>query len=122
MHAGLLSCFLCVAVLTIKDLAKVRQLTFQASSKWRDIGLDLGLESGTLDKIKHDFQSADDCYREMLSVWLKKITPAPSVETLIATLKQPYVGYAYLVQDVQKAFEVAGAPSINSAASGVGED
>ena len=125
MHARLQSCFLCAALLTIKDLAKVRRLTFQASSRWRDIGLELGLHQQTLDRIKHDFQSADDCYIEVLSEWLKLINPAPTLETLIATLEQPYVGCADLVQDVQGAFGLTATPSDSSAAqcsSEAGED
>ena len=124
-QSRLQSSFLCAVLLTIKDLAKVRRLTFPASSKWRDIGLDLGLQPEALDRIRHDFQSADDCHREMLTVWLRAITPAPTVEILIATLKQPYVNFAHLVQDVQEGFEMTSTPSDNSTAhcsSGAGED
>ena len=125
IHARLQSCFLCAAILTINDLAKVRRSTFQACSKWLDIGIELGLQQHDLDRIKHDFQSADDCYREMLSVWLRMITPAPTLESLITTLSQPYVNYAYLVPNVQKAFKMNDMPSDNSTtdcSSGAGED
>ena len=121
MHARLQSCFLCAALLTIKDLAKVRHLTFQASSRWHDIGLALGLQEPALEIIRHDFQTADECHKKMLSEWLKMITPAPTLETLIAALKQPYVGFPHLVQDVQEEFGLSASPSDNSA-SGAGED
>ena len=122
MHARLQSCFLCAAFLTIKDLAKVRRLTFQASSMWRDIGLELGLQPDALDRIELNYQRVEVCYREMLSEWLRMVNPAPTLETLITTLKQPYVKCAHLVQSVQAEFGLVATPSDTQGSSVAGED
>ena len=58
------------------------KLVFSLSSKWKNLGLFLNLDEGTLDKIQHDNQMADDRLREMLSAWLKKVIPPPSWEML----------------------------------------
>ena len=58
------------------------------ASSWRMIGALLGLESGDLDKIRHNAeQDANDCLQMMVSKWLEQPTPtwkdlADTVETL----------------------------------------
>ena len=63
-------------------LSPALRLVFSLSSKWKNLGVFLNLDEGTLDKIEYDNKKADDCLREMLSAWLKKVTPPPSWETL----------------------------------------
>ena len=58
------------------------KLVFPLRSRWKNLGLFLNLDEDTLDTIEHDYKKADDCLREMLSAWLKKVTPPPSWETL----------------------------------------
>ena len=61
----------------LKDLLK--ELYNKAGDLWEDIGILLGIDTGTLDAIKasqnHRSQS---CLREMLKVWLKRAEPPPS--------------------------------------------
>ena len=61
----------------MKDLAK--ELYNTTSDKWEDIGILLGIESGILDAIKAaENQAPQRCLREMLKLWLKRISPPPS--------------------------------------------
>ena len=58
--------------LTLKDLGSVRKETFEARSKWYDVGLELGVPVDELDCIQCDHGGeAKDCHLEMLKCWLK---------------------------------------------------
>ena len=57
--------------LTIKDLGTVRKDTFEACSKWYDVGLDLGVPVYELDQIQDEHGKTKDCHRAMLKCWLK---------------------------------------------------
>ena len=61
----------------LKDLLK--ELYTKAAGKWEDIGILLGIEPGRLDAIKTaENHTAQSCLREMLKIWLKRISPPPS--------------------------------------------
>lgn len=58
-------------------------------SKWEDIGLLLGIESGTLDIIKSEQrENSKDCLREMLKVWNKGIDPPPTWSAIIEAVEK----------------------------------
>ena len=61
----------------LKDLLK--ELYAKVSDKWEDIGILLGIEPGRLDAIKTaENHTAQSCLREMLKIWLKRVSPPPS--------------------------------------------
>ena len=61
----------------LKDLLK--ELYTKAADKWEDIGILLGIKPGRLDAIKTaENHTAQSCLREMLKIWLKRISPPPS--------------------------------------------
>ena len=61
----------------MKDLA--RELYNTILDRWEDIGILLGIEPGILDAIKTaENQAPQRCLREMLKLWLKRISPPPS--------------------------------------------
>ena len=65
------------------------RLVFPLASKWKNLGSLLDIDKGTLDTIEHDYyKKADDCLREMLNIWLKKINPHPSWQ-MLADAVQP---------------------------------
>ena len=64
------------------SLPSAYKLVFSLGGEWKNVGLFLSLDEGTLNKIEHDYRKANDCLREMLSAWLKKVTPPPSWEML----------------------------------------
>ena len=67
------------ATLTLPTVFKV---VFPLAAEWKNIGLFLGISDSTLDMIACDNAKVNDCLREMLSVWLKRVSPQPTWETL----------------------------------------
>lgn len=60
----------------LKDLAK--ELYSTVSDRWEDIGILLGIESGRLNAIKTAEKLPQSCLREMLKIWLNRVSPPPS--------------------------------------------
>ena len=57
-------------------------------------GVELCLDTPTLDTIREDFQGAvKDCFREVLKRWLENTYPRPSWEMLATALEAAAVGY-----------------------------
>ena len=71
-----------VPVATTLTLPSAYKITFSLASEWKNIGLFLELDIGTLDKIEHDYRKANDCLREMLHTWIKQVSPPPSWQAL----------------------------------------
>ena len=59
----------------LKDL--IKELLTKASDKWENIGILLGIEPGRLDTIKVAENVPQNCLREMLKIWLKRVSPPP---------------------------------------------
>ena len=72
---------------TTLTLPSAFKIVFSVGAKWKNIGLFLDVDDGTLDKIEKDYDQCDDCLREMLKVWLKKVNPPPSWEALAETVE-----------------------------------
>ena len=60
------------STLTLNDLNSVYKNSVKAAGDWLDLGLDLGLDPGTLKDIKDEYHARNkDCLREMLAARLK---------------------------------------------------
>ena len=42
------------------------------------IGVQLGIDQGTLDAIEKDYRHASDCLRRLISHWLNNVDPRPT--------------------------------------------
>ena len=73
-----------VITLTLPSACK---LVFSLRAQWKNLGLFLNVDDGTLDAIEIDNKKVDDCLREMLKVWLKKVNPPPSWQMLADNVK-----------------------------------
>ena len=60
----------------LKDL--IKELLTKASDKWENIGILLGIEPGRLNGIKASENLSQNCLREMLKIWLNRVSPPPS--------------------------------------------
>jgi hypothetical protein len=59
----------------------------QVAYKWEDIGIQLDIETGKLDAIKTaENNVAQSCLREMLKIWMKRLSPPPSWEAIADAL------------------------------------
>ena len=64
----------------LKDLLKE---LYNKASKWMNIGVLLDIDTGRLNAIKTaENHAPDDCLREMLMIWLTKVSPPPSWEAI----------------------------------------
>ena len=61
--------------LDISDLNELYKNYFRYRANWYDVGLTLGIDYFDLQVIKQDnHHICEDCFREMLSMWLRKAT------------------------------------------------
>ena len=60
---------------------------------WHNIGLELGISSGSLDSIEASAnQNPGKCMTDMIKDWLNSGTPQPTWAALVEALKSPMVG------------------------------
>ena len=71
------------------------------SHKWYDIGLQLNLPVGTLEKIKEQYSDPQSRLREVLKTWLVTINPYPTWRTLVMVLKRQAVGEHSLADELK---------------------
>ena len=81
----------------------VKELYQNVANKWKTIGILLGIEKGSLDKIKTDNAgNSGDCLQEMLDTWLKKVDPKPSWSAMTDVLKR--LGEESLAEHIRKRY------------------
>ena len=88
--------------LSVGDLQKVQKCIWDARSKWYNIGLELGIDAGTLDTIDST-QNPDCCFRAMLTKWLRQDSPKPTRTALAVALRSPSVGHGKLAEQALQA-------------------
>ena len=84
--------------LNMKDLCEVQRATWDARRQWYNIGLELHIDPGTLDVIEGNNKDINNCFRAMLTTWLKMVEPKPTWETLAEALRSPPVGFEHLAE------------------------
>ena len=89
--------------LRINDLKDVHEELIDVSSKWYNIGLQLSLQPGVLDRIK-EHKDANSCLCEMLKLWLKGVHPSPTWKLLIKALKSRSVSEADLAKRLKRKY------------------
>ena len=66
----------------------MKDLVLLQTSKWYNLGLQLGIEDKELDMIEeNDRGDRDVCKRNMFKTWLR-ITPSPSYQQLVEALRK----------------------------------
>jgi hypothetical protein len=81
----------------------LRELIKKVDSKWENIGIMLEIESHRLESIKTaEHHNTQNCLREMLKIWLKKINPPPSWSAITDALE--YVGDEQLAHDLRSKY------------------
>ncbi len=78
--------------------------TYEARTKWYNIGLGLSVSVNTLDSIKGSSNDDGDRLREMYKPWLKGVNPLPTWRALIVALRSPSVGEGKLAGEVEAKF------------------
>ena len=100
-------CIFIRSVLLIADfpeLPDIRSELIHVVTKWRSLGLALGLYFSTLEVIEYDNQGqVDKCMTEMLDAWLRRkdhVVECPSWRTLAEALSQPMVNKVELANRI----------------------
>ena len=62
-------------------------------ARWKFIGVQLGIDMGTLDTIEKDYKMADDCLLRMINGWLRNC-PRPTREAIRVALRSKHVSNA----------------------------
>ena len=77
---------------------KIQNSTWDARSKWYNVGLALGLSPNTLDVIGRNHRDiCEDCYRTILKEWLGK---KPTLSSLAEALRSPSVNMGHLAEQL----------------------
>ena len=98
---------ICCTVTTSLDLKSVRRALWDARCKWYDIGVELDLDTATLDTIDANFHGkVEDCFREVLSKWLNVASPDPSWEPLVEALRSPAVEHPEIAAKIESKYIV----------------
>ena len=106
MYTSVHACLLHFALyssdhLRSQDLNVILSECWEAKNKWMNIGLALTLENSDLETIRDSCrENAEDCFREMLSRWLR--SDRPTLANLIAALREPTVGYQQLAAKLER--------------------
>ena len=98
---GLL-CFLNLSgnKLTSDDLGCVFEVVLDVSAQWYNLGLQLKLRTGTLDRIYAQFRDPRDQLREMLKTWLTT-SENTSWKAITVALRSQSVGATQLAGDLE---------------------
>lgn len=87
--------------MSIADLKKVQESTWDARTQWYNLGLGLDIAADALDAIEQkNAQKPDCCFRDMLGQWLRRDHPKPTWNALAEALRSSPVGYAKLAEQV----------------------
>ena len=77
--------------LTSGNVKEVLNLTWKYRSRWRFIGIELGIDVNTLDTIEKDHRKAEDCLTELISIWLRRVNPKPTRSAVTKALESQSV-------------------------------
>lgn len=86
-------------------MKNARSALYPVRAKWRDIGIELEIDIGTLDSIERSCHFQDsDCLTRMLDYWLKQTDPPPSWDTIVEALESGPVGEGHLAEQVKQKY------------------
>ena len=81
------------------DLRNVQRILWEARTQWYNLGLELDITPDSLDSIKHDNANTSDCFRAMLTKWLRE-NQRPTWSVLAEALRSPSVGLDHLAEKI----------------------
>ena len=85
------------------DLPALLTILHGASTKWEQIAIFLRLGEANISTIKYT-PHPDKRLLEVIRIWLKNTSPAPTVKSLAEALKNPVVGEEKIALDIKQTF------------------
>ena len=83
------------------DLGTIHGAVVHAQAKWYEIGLQLGVHSGSLKSIRTDRHSNSEKLGETLEIWLKTAPGKPTWHDIVDALRSHAVGESRIAADVE---------------------
>ena len=72
-------------------MKEILNLTWKHRSRWRFIGIELGIDVNTLDAIERDHKKAEECLAELITTWLRGTNPKPTRSAMTKALESQSV-------------------------------
>ena len=70
-----------------RNMKEILDLSFPYRARWSLIGVQLGIDIGTLDAIEANRRKVEDCLTELIKYWLRNTVPKPTRGALTAALQ-----------------------------------
>ena len=71
-----------------KTQGKVLHCLSSLAAKWKDIGIELGINPDSIDEIDEDQKSSRSKLTELIKLWLRQATPPPTWQALSDAVEQ----------------------------------
>ena len=90
----------CIELLKIDNMREVLDSFWNFRARWKMIGIELGIDMGTLDSIRaNNNMQVEGCVTDMIAAWLRGNNPRPTRSAMAAVLLSERVnGGATLTQ------------------------
>ena len=70
---------------------EILDVTWPHRARWRLIGTELGIDTGTLDAIDANNKKVEGCLNELITGWLRKTNPRPTRVAITAVLNSEHI-------------------------------
>ena len=77
--------------LTPDSTREIIDVTWPHRARWRLIGTELGIDTGTLDAIDANNKKVEGCLNELITGWLRNINPRPTRASITAVLNSEHI-------------------------------
>ena len=79
------------AILSTDNMREIIDLTWEYRAGWRFIGIELGIDFGTLSAIEADNRKVEDCLIGLINFWLRNVHPTPTRHAMNMAIKSEHV-------------------------------
>ena len=80
-----------IVPLTPDSTREIIDVTWPHRARWRLIGTELGIDTGTLDAIDANNKKVEGCLNELITGWLRNINPRPTRAAITAVLNSEHI-------------------------------
>ena len=77
--------------LTSNNVKEVLNLMWDYRSRWRFVGIELGIDVNTLDAIEMNNRRVEDCLTKLITTWLRCTNPKPTRSAITKALESQSV-------------------------------
>ena len=85
------TCVMYHVALTSNNVKEVLNLTWDYRSRWRFVGIELGIDVNTLDAIEMNNRRVEDCLTKLITTWLRRTNPKPTRTAIAKALESQSV-------------------------------